>query len=535
MWRLVRAQARRDRGQLALWILGTGSFAAFSALAVASVLGTESARVALVRLASSNPALLAIRGIPDGSSLGALISFQLFTYLAILAALMSSFLTVRHSRGDEERGRAELIGSTPVARSSALTATLLLGSFANAGIVVAVTLGLASAGLPLAGSLLAGVATGAVGLAFCGIAAVAAQLARSSRAANSLCGGAIGLAFLLRAFGDALGTSSDNGLRVTSAWPSWLSPIGWGQQVRPFGEATGWPVLLDLALAVGAGAGAVALARRRDLGSGILGERPGRSRGAASLRGSFGLAWRLQRGALIGWAIGAALLGVFAGGLADPAIAAVQQNPSIRAAMAGLVPGGTTALLDTFVAAIMSFLGVLAAGVATQAVLRSRAEETEGRFELVLAGAVRRGRLVGDALAVAAISIAIVLLVGGLSAGIAFAAAGHPDRFAGSLAAAIVQFPAAAIFAATSALVFTLLPRLTVTLGWSLLALGFVLGQFGGPFGLPEWLRGVSPFLHTPVLSGSAVQWVPALVMLGLALAGGSASIALMSRRDVVS
>jgi ABC-2 type transport system permease protein len=463
------------------------------------------------------------------------IYFQVFTYLAIMAALMSTFLTVRHSRGDEEQGRAELIGATPVSRSSALGATLTLGTLANGGIVVAVSLGFAASGLPIAGSVLSGLATGAVGLAFCGVAALAAQLARSSRAANSIAGIAIALAFLLRAFGDALGTPTTSAVRLDSAWPSWLSPIGWAQQVRPFGQATAVPLLLDVALAVLAGTLAIVLVRRRDLGSGVVGERPGRARAARSLSGSFGLAWRLQRSSLVGWSLGALLLGIFAGGLADPAVQAVKDNASIRAALRGLVSGGTAGLLDTFVAAIMAFLGVLAAGVAIQAVLRARSEETDGHTELVLAGALRRGRVVIDALGVAVLSIVVVLVVGGIAAGLAFVAAGHPDRFWISVAAALVQFPAAAMFAAASALVLVLVPRLTVPLGWGLLAVGFILGQFGGLFGLPDWARDISPFMHTPVFPGSDVRWWPAVIVLALAVVVGAGATALTRRRDLVS
>lgn len=533
MLRLLRFQARRDRRQLSIWILSTGLFAAFSATAVLSEFGGLTERTALMTLAASNPALLALRGVPDGVAAGAVITFQVFTYLAIMAALMSTFLTVRHSRGDEEAGRAELVGATPVSRSSALIATLTLGALANVGIAIAVGLGFAASGLPLAGSVLVGLATGAVGLAFCGIAAVAAQLARSSRAANAIAGISIAVAFLLRAFGDALGTGTDSPLRVASAWPSWLSPIGWAQQVRPFGEASSWPLLLDVALAAVGAALALVLVHRRDLGSGVIGERPGRARAARSLRGSFGLAWRLQRSAMIGWSSGALLLGVFAGGLADPAVAAVESNASIRAAMQGLVPAGTSGLLDTFVAAIMTFLGVLAAGAAIQAVLRARSEETDGHTELVAAGAVHRGRLILDPLGVALLSIVGVLVVGGVSAGIAFAVSGHPDRIGSSLAAALVQLPAAAMFAAASALVLVLAPRVTVAVGWGLFAIGFVLAEFGGLFGLPEWVRGISPFAHTPVLPGSGAHWWPAVVMLVGAAAVAVAAVTLTRRRDL--
>ncbi|MES2093622.1 MAG: polyketide antibiotic transporter [Actinomycetota bacterium] len=535
MLRLLRAQARRDRWQLLIWILSTGLFAAFSATAVLSEFGGLRERTALMTLAASNPALLAIRGLPDGVSAGSVISFQVSTYLAIMAALMSTFLTVRHSRGDEERGRSELVGSTPVSRSSSLAATLGLGALANVGVVIAVSLGFGASGLPAGGSILSGLATGAVGIAFCGVAAVAAQLARSSRAANSLAGAAIAAAFVLRAFGDALGTPDGSPLRLASSWPSWLSPIGWAQQVRPFGEAAALPLLLDVALAGAGTTIAVVLVRRRDLGSGVVGERPGRARAARSLSGSFGLAWRLHRGAVIGWSAGALLLGVFAGGLADPAVAAVKANAAIRDAVGGLVPGGTAGLLDTFVAAIMAFLGVLAAGVAVQAVLRVRSEETDGHTELVSAGAVHRSRLVLDALGVAVLSIVIVLVVGGLSGGLAFVAAGHPDRFGITLAAALVQLPAAAMFAAASALVLVLVPRLTVPVGWGLLAIGFVLGQFGGLFRLPDWVRDISPFTHTPVLPGSDVRWWPAIVVLLVAVGFSLAAAALTRRRDLLT
>jgi len=535
MLRLLRAQARRDRWQLLIWIGSTGLFAAFSATAVISEFGGLAERSALMTLAASNPALLAIRGLPDGVAIGSVITFQVFTYLAIMAALMSSFLTVRHSRGDEERGRAELVGSTPASRSSALSATLVLGALANVGIAIVVALGFIVSGLPAVGSVRTGLATGAVGLAFCGIAAVAAQLARSARAANSLAGATLAAAFVLRAFGDALGTPADSPVRLASAWPSWLSPIGWAQQVRPFGDSSLVPLLLDVALA-GLGVGiAVVLVRRRDLGSGVIGERPGPARAARSLTGSFGLAWRLQRSSVIGWSAGALLLGIFAGGLAAPAVAAVKSNASIRAAVRGIVSGGTAGLLDIFVAAIMAFLGVLAAGVAVQAVLRARSEEIDGHTELVSAGAVHRSRPVIDALGVAVLSTLIVLVVGGVSAGLAFVAAGQPDRFGLTLAAALVQFPAAVAFATVTALVLVLVPRVAVSVGWSLLALGFVLGQFGGLFRLPDWLRDISPFTHTPVLPGADARWWPAVAVLVVAVGVGLAATALTRRRDLVA
>jgi ABC-2 type transport system permease protein len=535
MFRLFRAQLRRDRWQLLYWIIGSGLFAAAGGSAVLKEFATAKERGAVLTLASGNPSLLAIRGIPDGTSPGSAIFFEVFTYLAVLAALMSTFLTVRHSRGDEDAGRTELVRSTPVGRTAALQATLLLGLLANVAIVVFVAGGFLIAGLPAAGSVLAGLAAGGAGLAFCGIAALAAQLARTSRAANSIAGSLVGLAFLLRAVGDALGSVSKDGLHVRSAWPSWLSPIGWGQQTHAFGgDATPIPLLLDVALVAVAVASALILAGRRDLGAGLVGERAGRPGASRALRGSFGLAWRLQRNGVIGWALGGGLLGLFAGGLASPAVAAVKSNASVFAVVKGLVPGGTAGLLDTFVAAIMAFLGVLAAGAAIQAVLRARSEEAEGRAELVRSGSIGRARPLLDSVLVALLSIVVVLAAGGLFTGLAFLGAGHPERFGSSFAAAFVQLPAALVFVAVAALVFAALPRLTIGLGWGLLALGFTLGQFGALLKLPDWLRNVSPFSHTPIVPGNDIDWAAPVIMIAISVVVTVGSIFLVRRRDLV-
>ena len=131
---------------------------------------------------------------------------------------------------------------------------------------------------------------------FGAVAAVTAQVAESARAANGLAVGVLGAAFALRAIGDA-----------GPHWLAWLSPLGWAQAMRAFADERWWLLLALLALAALLRVGAARLAARRDLGAGILPPRPGPARGR--LRTPLALAWRLQRGALAGWAAGFAILG----------------------------------------------------------------------------------------------------------------------------------------------------------------------------------------------------------------------------------
>ena len=158
---------------------------------------------------------------------------------------------------------------------------------------------------------------------FAGVAAVTAQVADSSRTANQLALAALGAAFLLRAIGDA-----------GPHWLSWLSPLGWTQQLRPYAGDRWWVCALVLALAALLVLAAVQLAAARDLGAGLLPPRPGPARGA--LLTPLALAWRLQRGLLLGWMAGFAVGGAAIGAVARDVGDIVGDSRQVRDALAKL-------------------------------------------------------------------------------------------------------------------------------------------------------------------------------------------------------
>ena len=158
---------------------------------------------------------------------------------------------------------------------------------------VLIALSLLAYGLDAAGCLSIGAAFTLTGLTFTGVALVAAQLTDGARAMYGITGAVIAVSYALRAIGDV----SDNGL-------SWLSPIGWGQAMHPFSGERWWPALLPVVASVALVGAALALFVRRDVGSGLWPSRPGPGRASSRLLGTLGLAWRLQRGSIIGWTTG---------------------------------------------------------------------------------------------------------------------------------------------------------------------------------------------------------------------------------------
>src|SRR3954469_11047793 len=166
---LLRQRLRRDRWQLAIWLPVIALLALFSASSIEQTYGSAAGRVQLIRLAIAEPAILVLRGLPQGTTLAAVTFFEIFTFLALLAGLMNTFLAVRHSRAEEESGRAELVGSTPAGRLLPTAATVVHATVANILLAVLTGLGFVAAGLPVGGSFLAGAATGGGGPpVFCG-------------------------------------------------------------------------------------------------------------------------------------------------------------------------------------------------------------------------------------------------------------------------------------------------------------------------------------------------------------------------------
>lgn len=526
-------QVRRDRLTLPIWILGTVLLLAAAANSVVSEYGDSEGRAQILAVALAAPALLALRGIPNGDSIGSAIHFQSFAFLAVTIGLMNVFLATRHGRADEEKGRRELVLAAPVSRLAPTWATLLLGVIANAVFGVLAVGGYLSTGVEATGAVLSASALGLIGMAFLGLTMLAGELTPTARAANTIGVILVLGAYALRAFGDALGTPDIAKLTLEPAWLSSLSPIGWGQQTLAFTENRVWPIAAIGALALVAIAAAVLVHARRELGASLLPERNGRAAARPALRSPLALAWRLQVPTLIAWAGGTALFGVVLASLITAVRDNNLDNPQIQAILESLTHAGTgqADITSAFLGAIMAIVGAVAAAAGVQAVLRMREEESEGRLESVLATPrTRIGWLLASTL-VAAITVLIVLVATGLTGALGFVALGDPDSAWTTFGAALIQAPAALAFTGITALLVGLLPRVATGLGWGLFGILTGMGLFGGLLGLPDGFERISPLANVPALP--VEDWVPTVVVGTIALVATVLGALAFRRRDL--
>lgn len=496
--RLVLWNLRRDRIIAASWM------ALLVALCYASAVGTNDLYPTLVdrmeaaRAINASPAVVALYGpIPDPGSLGQLAMTKMTVLYALFVAVLSLVLVRRHTRVEEEAGQLELVAGTDIGRNAPLAASLaqaLVISILLGGLSAAANI---TAGLPVVGSLSFGAGWTGIALVGAGLAAVMCQLSASARTCGAATIALFGTLFLARAVGD-----------VTAAWLSWLSPFGWATQLHAYGDTRWWVLLLYLVTFLVSSELAYALKARRDLGAGLFPGRAGRGDGRAWVSTPAGLGLRLHLPMILAWSVMLAAYGVLLASLV-PQMSDLLSASSARSMLERL--GGVGSIEKTLVAAVLSVVGVLAAGFAISIIGHAADDEREGRTAQLLATAQSRDRSLRAILLLALGGATWLLLVTGVAAAVGLRSQ-QGFGFTQVVLSAAAQAPAVWLVTAIAAACFVVRASWSA-LGWAFLVLFITLGQIAELLGLPTWIARLSPFTDVPRMPSETFSVVPELWM----------------------
>ncbi len=522
---LTRFGLRRDRLRIAIWSLVLIGSTAATIPALEETFTTpaeQSARAAIMRTPAG--VLFAGPGYGlDHYTLGPRVVNEWLMMLLIAVTIMNILLAVRHTRAEEESGRAELIRAGVTGIRAPGTAALLLALITNAIIGSLTAVVLIGFGLPAPDSIALGTGLTFTGLTFAAIAAVCAQLLEHARSAIGLAMAVFGLLFLMRVIGDI---AEPGGTAL-----SWLSPTSWVYQTRPYVDLRWWPLLLYVAAIAVMTLLAAALAARRDIRAGFISPRAGRAGASPLLRGMFGLNVRLQRGSILAWSAGTFAVGATFGSFANQIGELVQDNPDYAA----FLGGDLDQLTDGSLAALMIFVVMLSAAGTIISVLRLRTEESNGRAETVLATPTGRWRLMGSGLAVGLVTTAATMLAGGLGMGLSAATAlENSDYFGSMLLTAAHTAVIPATFGAAAALAYGLGPKL-IPVVWVWFIVSMALTMFAPVLDLPGWAANISAFDHLAQYPAQPVDWTPLAIMGASAVLAATVGLMAFRRRDLTT
>jgi len=519
---MLRLVVRRNRVRLAVWwVVIVGLFAYVGAY-YKSLFTTQAALNDFAAL-SNTPSIKALTGLAAvPNTLGGAVYTKIWMTCALTLAFGVVFLITRSGRADEEVGRTELLRSRMLGRhaysaaSWQVNAVLCLAVGAGVALASAAS-GLDPAGAGIAGSLVLGASVTGVGLVAIGVGAVAGQVTSTSRGANALGSIILGVFYLLRMIGD-LGDG-----RLT-----WASPIGWGQQMQPWGANRWWPFVLLVGLTCLLLAVAARLEARRDLGAGLMPDRPGPAGVPARYATPLGLALRLQRGPIIGWSATIVLCALVFGSV----VKAMTNLLADAGSIATKVIGGTT--VDALLSLLVLLIALVTTVFALQSAISLRADEASGIIEPQLAGALSRTRWAVQRLLIPAVGTAVLLLVGGACMGAGYGSLiGDPGQTSRLALAALAYWPAVMVLVGVAVALFGWLPRLAIPLTWGVLSAMLFIVLIGDALHLPGWLLNLLPFSATPHQPLVSLTWTPLVILTLVALGLIWTGLDRFARRDI--
>jgi len=522
---LLRLYLRRDRFLLFIRVLLPvllllGNAATFIAMDGQG----QGLRSALTEF-NNDPLISSLLGPVMSIDLPGAIVWRTVSLLALALGIGSLLTLIRHTRGDEEKGRSELLRSYIVGRHANLSAALLLTVGGNLAAGALLALGLIGLGGKADGSFLFGATMAIIGCFFAGVGAFGVQLRESSGSARGIGTAALGLGMLLMLLNNFGG-----GYTLLR----WVTPMAWQRVTRPFAGDQAVSLLYFAAVAAVPAVIAYVLSARRDLGAGVLAARSGSPEAPPSLASPLALAWRLQQGSFFGWLVGTVLyIVVFAA--ISPVLSDAGGMSDWLASLGGTSWTTAAGLGYVFISVGIYLMSLIVAIYAMNTVLRLQKEESEGRTEMLLDKQVGRIRWMGSHLIVAALGSAALLLAMGIAGGLAYglAAGDLGSGFWPIFGMCASKIPPVWFLLGVTACLYGLWPQITV-LSW-VLWLSFTLLEVVWEAQLIDWaMLRFSPFSYVHYTID--ISALPLLPLFGLlCLSAGLTGIGLMGfrKRDV--
>lgn len=519
---MVRFVVRRNRVRLAVWFVVLVGLFAYVGAYYRNLFTTQQALDDFAKV-SDTPGIRALTGLAAApNTLGGAVWTKVWMTVALALAFGAVFLVTRNGRADEEVGRMELLRSRALglhaySAASWLVCTVLSVLVGALIAVVSAASGLDPYGTGITGSLIVGASVTGVGLVGLGVGAVSGQVASTSRGANALGSAVLGALYVMRMVGD-----------LGDGWLTWASPVGWGEEMQPWGADRWWPFGLLVVLAVVLLALATVLEAHRDHGAGLMPQRPGPDGAPARYASPLGLGLRLQRGPVVGWSVSVLLSGLLFG--------------SVVQAMGNLLNDPGTPLptilrsrgIDALMAVLAGMIALVGAVFAVQSATTLRADEASGLVETQLAGALSRTRWALQRLLIPAVGTAVLLAAGGALLGASYGATVGDGSWTGRMAVAtLVYWPAVMVLVGVAVTLFGWLPRLAIALTWGLLAALWFVMLIGDALHLPAWVLHLLPFSATPYMPLDPMRWTPVVVMTVVAGLLVWAGVDRFARRDM--
>jgi ABC-2 type transport system permease protein len=460
---VTKFTAKRVSHTAVIWGVVFGIISLSSIIGFDEIYKTGVSKAQLVSSFGHNAGLNALFGVPVKlDTAGGFMTWRVLGLAMIIGGIWGLLTATKIFRGEEENGRWELFLCGPITARRA-TINALVGLFVALiplilipSLLVYIGGRANNLGYSILACLFFGVSIAASAAIFIAVGTLASQLAPIRRKAAMYSALIFGLSFLVRAVGDA-----DSSIH----WLVNFSPFGWIENLHPLTDTNAFyliPVSIIILVLSSAG---VYLAGKRDLGASLIADNDTAKARTGMLKSPFGLSLRLEKNALISWAIGLGFIGFLYGSIAKTAT-------------------------DVF-------KGVNGTNNAISKI--SGATETkgvEGYLNNLLVQPVKKLSWLSGRIFIIVAALVISVMTGSLLAWVATATQHVSIPFHEMVIAGINVLPAILFAMSFGIFIFGLTPRLTTIAMYGIIAGSFLLEMVGSAINLNHYILDISLLHH---------------------------------------
>lgn len=508
---LSRFTIRKDKFRLLVWLLMLSAFfVCFIPVFKNMFSSTDPAQMAVTVAMMKNPAMIAIVGPVYGAknyTTGAMFANFMLVFSGLCVGIMNIFIVTRNTRHDEELGRLELIRSLPVGRLGNLWGTLSVAYAVNVILAILTAFGayvLREDGMDLEGCLLLGIGIGVTGMLFAAATAVFGQLTANGRTATSLSFGCLMLFYLLRAIGD-----------IRTEALSFISPLGLLLRTKVFVSNQWWPIGCILLETLVITLLSMFLANKRDLGRGMIPEKPGRRHGSSLMHSPYGLAFKLLRTSLIVWVLTLFLFAGMYGSVFGDLESFLSKNEMLNVIFS---QNPNYSAVEQFISLLMVVMSLIAAIPILNIMGRVGGEEKKGHDENIFGKSVSRcAQMAAYLLPAVVMSIVFQLSIALGFWGVGSSVLKTTPDLGVFIKSALLYLPPLFIMIGLSMVITAFLPRKTYFV-YVYLVYTFLAVYMGAIVQLPKWTTKLTPFGYIPKYPIEKISAAPLVVQLAIAI-----------------
>jgi len=528
---IARFVSRRTFKSAVLWAFIFAIYMASKSVGYAKAYPTVSSRIGFTKSLGNNVGLNAILGTPHSLvSIAGYTAWNVFGIISLIGAVWGLLIATKYFRGEEEKGRSELLltGQT-TQKNAALNILGGLGScwlilLAVTALLFAVIGKIHTLNFTVSGSLFFALASVSSIALFISVGAFTSQLMPTRTRASTIAVAFFGLSFLIRAMADT----------TSSHWLLNLTPLGWIEKLQPLSGSQPIWLLPIIGLILIFCILTVWLAGNRDLGSSTFADHDSAKAKTWLLNTPLAAAIRLTRAASLTWLLVIFIFGFFYGLITKSAIKALDSR-TFNHGLTKIEHTSHINLGELFLGIVFFMLMVLIMAYVASAMTKVREDEAEGYVDNLLVRKVSRlnwlaGRvgIIVVVVGLSSLTTSVAVWLGTINQGLGFSF--HTLWLAG-LNAVIPALLAIGI----CVFCYGFFPRRTALVAYGIIAWSFLIDIVSSGINLNHYIMDTSVLSHISFAPATAPRWGTALNLIGVGVVLAILGAWRFNRRDLAS